>query len=897
VKNIFYPLIFFIFMIFVSPIFGSQTTILKIELTNEEIEFIKAHPVIKVANDQEWAPFDFFEKGKAKGYSVDYLRLLSNIIGIELEFVQDSSWDRLIERFEAKDIDVITAYEDTKDNKEYAHFTEPYLETFESIIIRSDTPFLKNYLDLYGKKVAIVKGYDYEKYVVNEHKQITVIAVDTPLEGLKKLSFGEVDAFLENTSVANYLIKKHSMVNLALAGDPSFPGLEAGDKIRIATRKDWLPLHNMFVKAIQALPEEESAKLRDKWLLGGIKGVESSLRLDEKEEAWLAKNGKILYAIDPSWLPIEGIDPDGGKHEGISADLLQFISEKSGLQFELIKTNTFQESTNLAKSGKVDMLMAVSKTKEREELFNFSNPLFDISSVVVMRGDGGFISDLSQLNGKKVGVSEGNSLHKMLIAKYPKIITVPLKGVGNSLQKLSDGEVDAYLENLEVISYQINKLGLFNLKVVLRLDEKRTLYTVFGKHLPQEVLSIYNKALEGIEKEEIERIHNKWINSSIEKEIDYILLFEIVAVALGGALVLFYLNYQLKKRVREKTADLEKLTNSLEEKVEERTLELKGAIEELTTIQGEIDKQKKYLEMVLDAQNNIVITTDGKKIRSANRAFLDFYHVNNLSEFLKDQECICDTFEQKDGYLQKNMPEGRNWLEYLLEHKGVTHKVAIRGSVFTVEATMFGDLKELFYLAVFTDITPLEIAQQEMIKSKKHQELAMRGGKMGAWNVDFETGEMAINERWAQMLGYKLEEIAEPVREKWLATIHQDDMNKVSKVGSDYRVGELDDYEVEYRAITKDGKVRWFASKGEAVERDKDGNVLKMAGVVMDITERKEVEEKIKEFNRKITDSIAYASLIQGALLPNRDMMEDFFGEFFCDLDSKGYRGWRYLPF
>ena len=246
---------------------ASGTKVGSIELSSEEKAWIADHPVIKVANDKEWPPFDFFENSKAKGYSMDYLRVLAEIIGIQLEFIQDDNWDELIKQFENKQLDVITAYENTPEHQQqFTLLTKPYLSIKESIIIRNDSEFIQNYKQLYGKKVAVIKGYDYEDEIKNNHPEIKMVLVDTPVEGLKKVSYGEVDALLENSVVADYLMHKHQLQNLKLVGDPTFPGIEGGDQLRIATRKDWPVLHGLFNKAMQAISDETLDKLEHKWL-------------------------------------------------------------------------------------------------------------------------------------------------------------------------------------------------------------------------------------------------------------------------------------------------------------------------------------------------------------------------------------------------------------------------------------------------------------------------------------------------------------------------------------------------------------------------------------------------------------------------------------------------------
>ena len=131
-------------------------------------------------------------------------------------------------------------------------------------------------------------------------------------------------------------------------------------------------------------------------------------------------------------------------------------------------------------------------------------------------------------------------------------------------------------------------------------------------------------------------------------------------------------------------------------------------------------------------------------------------------------------------------------------------------------------------------------------ESEQRLKLALQGGNLGLWDVNMETGAGIYDERWAEMLGYSLDEI-EQTRQAWINTIHPDDRERVLNVGEDYRQGILPEYQVEYRAVTKQGRTIWLFSKGAAVEWDDKGSPLRMVGTVMDITERKKLEKDLQD--------------------------------------------------
>ena len=64
-----------------------------VRLTPEEHAFLKKHPVIRVSNEMDYRPFDFARDGNPAGYSIDYLNLVAERLGIRLEYVNGYSCD------------------------------------------------------------------------------------------------------------------------------------------------------------------------------------------------------------------------------------------------------------------------------------------------------------------------------------------------------------------------------------------------------------------------------------------------------------------------------------------------------------------------------------------------------------------------------------------------------------------------------------------------------------------------------------------------------------------------------------------------------------------------------------------------------------------------------------
>lgn len=149
-------------------------------------------------------------------------------------------------------------------------------------------------------------------------------------------------------------------------------------------------------------------------------------------------------------------------------------------------------------------------------------------------------------------------------------------------------------------------------------------------------------------------------------------------------------------------------------------------------------------------------------------------------------------------------------------------------------------------LVISTDITKRKRYEEALQESEKRLALAVEGAGLGLWDQDFSSGKIIRNERWAQMLGYELDEI-EQSRSAWSALIHPDDLVSLENSIKEHEQERTSIFSVEHRLRTKDGKWKWIHNWGRVVERDKTGKPLRAIGVHLDITDRKQAEEEVEQ--------------------------------------------------
>jgi PAS domain S-box-containing protein len=112
----------------------------------------------------------------------------------------------------------------------------------------------------------------------------------------------------------------------------------------------------------------------------------------------------------------------------------------------------------------------------------------------------------------------------------------------------------------------------------------------------------------------------------------------------------------------------------------------------------------------------------------------------------------------------------------------------------------------------------------------------------GIWKWNFQKDEMEFSPRYYTMLGYEPDEFPATF-ETWIGLIHPDDRSSCLEVVETYLKTKPDFYENDFRLRTKSGEYRWIHTKASVVERDPNGEAVRMIGNHEDITERKLSEE------------------------------------------------------
>ena len=179
--------------------------------------------------------------------------------------------------------------------------------------------------------------------------------------------------------------------------------------------------------------------------------------------------------------------------------------------------------------------------------------------------------------------------------------------------------------------------------------------------------------------------------------------------------------------------------------------------------------------------------------------------------------------------------------------------------------------------AVARDISAQKEIEAKLLESQVRFERVMDATNDGVYDVDMLNGNRYFSPSYYRMLGYEPGEF-EATEEAWTNRIHPEDREYILQLNKDYLNNLIPKLEDEYRMQKKNGEWIWILGRAKAVERDEQGNILRIVGTQMDITERKKIEKARREVEEKFSkifhlspDAIAINRLEDGMFMEIND--------------------------
>jgi len=298
------------------------------------------------------------------------------------------------------------------------------------------------------------------------------------------------------------------------------------------------------------------------FLLTGRSSVGAEpLQLTPDEQAWLRAHPVIRASIGTDYPPFEFYENNA--YQGMAYDYAQLIAGRLGIRIEPVTGIPLKDALDQlkARSG-VDLVVLLTRDRARESFVEFTRDYISFPAVLFTRKDSRFISGIKDLYGMTIASEKSYIGTDWLRRDAPQAQILETGTTVEALVSVATGKADAYVGNLAVVSYLIEKKGLVDLKVAAPSPYPDDAYAMGVRKDWPEFARIIDKALGAVSEEEHRQIRQKWLSLRYEHGLRTLDVVKWVAIV-AGILCIFI--FQLRRMVRQRTAELQESLRQLED--------------------------------------------------------------------------------------------------------------------------------------------------------------------------------------------------------------------------------------------------------------------------------------------------------------------------------------------
>ncbi|MDM8537063.1 transporter substrate-binding domain-containing protein [Desulfobacterales bacterium HSG17] len=554
-------------------------------------------------------------------------------------------------------------------------------------------------------------------------------------------------------------------------------------------------------------------------------GSDSKLHLTPDEKAWIDQHHVVRVRIG-SAPPFMLTD---GKIRGVAIDYLINIFTRNGIKIQYVSESevTWPQSLKYIRQHEVvDMVPTAKITEERKKYMLFTEEYISSPWVIFTRSDAPFVSSMEDLKGKMISVEEGYVIHEKLKQDYPEI---NLKVASASLEKyaeiplknLSTGLVDAYIGNLLMTTYMIQTKGYTNIKVAAPTPFDNHNQAMAIRNDWPELVSIINKTLASMTPEEHAAIRNRWLMIRYEYGISKADIIKwVLAISVFSLIIIVIIllwNRTLQKEVLKRKkleTELKKSEQNFKTVIDQAPISTE--LYELSGFQIQVNKawEKMWEARPADVIGKFNILTDTQMEKSP--------------IFLQIQNAFAEHSKQfiEEWYFDPEISGFKARARYMRSH------------IYPI-SNQKGEVQNI--VVTHEDITDRKLSENVLRESERLLAETQKIAQLGSWELDMSTEVIKWSEETFRITGQKPKDSL--TLQEYLDIVHPEDLTLL-QAALDKSISEKESYEMELRQRKPDGSYNYSFTKGKPIV--KDGKVVKLVGSVLDITERKKIEQELQ---------------------------------------------------
>ena len=503
--------------------------------------------------------------GEPQGLLIDVWRLWSKQVGINVEFVPRDMTGGLDLITEQK-ADIFLAYPD--------HVKASGETSFANSIYSSNAQVYlnKNVKDIEGKRIRSLEQFNQQRnqgvigiwqnstfkdQLITQYPKLNIRYFSSLSSMLNAAERNEISGIVGLVDLINTRLIQNNLQGFFYRLDSPIITLKLSPVIHHKNNK----LLEIINRGFNELDINSLIKIEDRWLNGNTgehyyKQQAQKIMLSEADKDFLASHEKINLGIIKNLSPIEFID-EHGKFSGINRDITRLISDRTGIEFNYVAFDSWQELYKALLDNKIDMLGSITPTAEREKLLIFTESYWQMPWVMVHPQYYGRKTKLEDFYGKQVAIVKGYYLIAKLRNKHPLITFKLVDNREQALVALQQERVDGFITTMASATQLLKQENIVTLMISM-MEDVSLEKSHFGinKQLPL-LKGIINKGLLSITEKEKQAIYDNWFTLAINTGLDKNVVLQVgaqigvIILLVLGVIVMWNRRLQVEIKHRE----------------------------------------------------------------------------------------------------------------------------------------------------------------------------------------------------------------------------------------------------------------------------------------------------------------------------------------------------------
>lgn len=438
------------------------------------------------------------EDGTFSGYGIEYLDEISKYTGWEYEFVYDS-WEKLLERLEAGEIDFLMNAQRTEEREEKFLYSRYTVGSETNILyVRTDDEryYYNDYESFDGIRVAglqdVFQSEEFVRFAEKKGFSYDFCPYLTTEDCFAALDKKKVDAVV----VGSLVVKTDYKIISRFGAEPYY----------FITAKDNQGMLETLDEAIAQIIIEKpffSAELYEKHYDG--KGYYAEASFTKEEIAVIENTGRVQIAFIPNRGPFSYLDEEG-KPEGIIVDIMKEISQKSGLEFEYVMLEQGQTAMDFLEKNPNALIAGVMEKNPafRGSGYVLSDVMYTDEVAIACMRNTAYEVDAAKETYTLAIPKSYTALKSYILKNTPQFEVVEAYTTEECLNMVKNGDADFMAQNVNVMTPYLQKPCFEDITVLpaFLMEEEMAVVGV-GTEENHALINVINKSISAIGEKKI----------------------------------------------------------------------------------------------------------------------------------------------------------------------------------------------------------------------------------------------------------------------------------------------------------------------------------------------------------------------------------------------------------